>query len=58
MKTVTKKTAQQYDETNVPGGYCMTGKFMNDKEAVEMAEIIEKHKATLKKKHSKTTQQK
>ena len=51
MKTIPKKTIK-YDETNVPGGYCMTGKFMTDKEAVEMAEIIEKHKASLKKKYS------
>jgi hypothetical protein len=42
----------------VLGGYCMTGKFMIEKEALEMAEMIEKHKASLKKKHLKTILQK
>jgi hypothetical protein len=57
MSRLSKKVIQ-YDETNVSGGYCMTGKFMTEKESVEMAEIIEKHKASLKKKHSKTMLQK
>jgi hypothetical protein len=42
------KKAIQYNETNTPEGYCMTGNGMTKAEALQMAEIIKKDKAAQK----------
>ncbi len=42
------KKATQYNETNTPEGYCMTGNGMTKAEALQMAEIIKKDKAAQK----------
>lgn len=47
MKTVIKK-AIKYDETNVPGGYCMTGREWTKKEKAEVSEFIGKIKESNK----------
>ena len=46
MKTATKtaiKKVIKFDETNVPGGYCMTGRSFTKKEQLEMAKIKRKY---------------
>jgi hypothetical protein len=43
MKEATKKVIK-YDETNVPGGYCMTGREWTKKEKEEVSEFIDKIK--------------
>jgi hypothetical protein len=50
---VAEKKAIQYNETNTPEGYCMTGNGMTKAEALQMAEIIKKDKAAQKIKPSK-----
>jgi hypothetical protein len=47
------KKAIQYNETNTPEGYCMTGNGMTKAEALQMAELIKKDKAAQKIKPSK-----
>ncbi len=42
------KKAIQYNETNTPEGYSMTGNGMTKAEALQMAEIIKKDKAAQK----------
>jgi hypothetical protein len=46
MKSITKslKKSVVYDETNVQGGYCMSGKNLTDVEAKKMAEFIKAQK--------------
>jgi hypothetical protein len=46
MKSITKtlKKPVVYDETNVPGGYCMSGKNLTDVEAKKMMEFIKAQK--------------
>jgi hypothetical protein len=46
MKLITnplKKTVV-YDETNVPGGYCMSGKNLTEVEAKKITEFIKAQK--------------
>lgn len=47
MKAATKPTkkAIQYDDTNVPGGYCMSGKFITPADKVKLLKIIAANKA-------------
>ena len=56
-----KKTAKKpifYDETNIPGGSCMSGKFMTKKEELETAAFIAKYKAEKKTKQTKSLMRK
>lgn len=54
MKKATK-TPIFYDETNIPGGSCMSGKFMTAEEEKMVAEWIVKSKAKNKAKQQKST---
>lgn len=46
MKTETKskKNTVVYNDTNVPGGYCMSGKNLNVKDTKKVTDIIQKIK--------------
>lgn len=57
MKKAAKKTIF-YDETNIPGGSCMSGKFMTAEEEKMVAEWVVKSKAKNKAKQQKSLLQK
>ncbi len=52
MKKTTKKVLE-YDETNIPGGSCMSGKFMTATEEKMVVEWVAKSKAKNKIKQQK-----
>ncbi len=45
MKQYKKKKEIKYDDTNVPGGYCMIPGGLSEKDRMAMMAIIEKNKA-------------
>ena len=53
MKKTIKKEIE-YDETNVPGGYCMSGKGMTKTEAIQMAQWVKEQKEAIKAKQAKS----
>ena len=52
MKKTTKKLIE-YDETNIPGGSCMSGKFMTAAEEKMVVEWVANRKAKNKAKQLK-----
>ena len=54
MKKVEKKSTV-YDETNIPGGSCMSGKFMTAEEEKMVVAWVVKAKAKNKSKQQKNT---
>ena len=54
MKKAEKKSTV-YDETNIPGGSCMSGKFMTAEEEKMVAAWVVKAKAKNKSKQQRNT---